>query len=124
MAGTTGTAGTAKCKFYSGSQPANADAGTSGTLLCTITGIGWTAATSGTSPTAGTSAFANTSGYTGTALETGTAGWARMETITANGTFGIDGDVGTGATCVFVINSPSFTSGGIVSLLSAPLYMA
>ena len=126
IAGTCGTAGTASINIYSGSQPATADAGTSGSLLCTISGIGWA---SGTGTTSGTAALASTTGYSGTATNTGTAGWARMETVGVgyNGnaaTHRIDGDVGTASPCTFVINVAAMTSGGVVSLLTAPVSMA
>jgi len=126
IAGTCGTGGTASLNIYTGAQPANADAATSGSLLCTISSIGWTATTGTTS---GTAALANTAGYSGTATDTGTAGWARLQTVGAGydgaaATFRIDGDVGTGATCVFVINTPSINTGGVVTLLTAPISMA
>jgi hypothetical protein len=126
LAGTCGTGGTASLKVYTGSQPANADAGTSGTLLCTITGIGWGASTGTTS---GTAALASSSGHSGIATATGTAGWARLETVAtgydgAAATFRIDGDVGTSGTCAFVINSVSINSGGVVTLLTSPVSMA
>jgi len=126
LAGTCGTAGTASISIYSGSQPANADAGTAGTLLCVISGVGWTAATGTTS---GTAALANTAGYDGTASTSGTAGWARFQTVATDyagqaATFRIDGNVGTASTCTFVINSVSVTGGGIVSLLTAPISMS
>ena len=126
MAGTCGTGGTASISIYSGTQPANGDAGTSGTLLCTITGIGWGTSTGATS---GTAALASSTGYEGTASTSGTAGWARFETVKTDyagnaATFRIDGNVGTSSTCTFVINAVSITNGGIVSLLTAPISMA
>lgn len=117
MAGTSGTAGTASLTIMAGTQAASADdAGTGGTL-CVITGIGWNAATSGTSPLAGTS-------YTGTAGTSGTAVWARLECINDSGTCRIDGDVGTAAGNVFTINVNSFSSGGLITLTAADIYMA
>jgi hypothetical protein len=126
MAGTCGTGGTAQLEIYTGAQPADADSATSGTLLCTITGIGW--ATTG-GATSGTAALANAAGYTGTAATTGTAGWARMKTVGLGytgsaATHVIDGDVGTASTCVFVINAVSITAGGVVSLLTAPISLS
>jgi hypothetical protein len=126
LAGTCGTAGTASISIYSGSQPANADAGTSGTLLCVISGVGWTATTGTTS---GTAALASTAAYEGTASTSGTAGWARFETVSTDyagqaATFRVDGNVGTASTCTFVINAVSITGGGIVSLVTAPISMA
>ena len=117
IAGTTGTAGTAVMKIYTGSQPATADDATSGDLLVTLSSISWDLCTGGTS--------ALTSTVEGTNSATGTAGWARLETIGASGTFRLDGDVGTGGTCVFVINDAIFTTaGGAVSLLTAPIYVS
>jgi hypothetical protein len=126
MAGTCGTAGTASILVYSGTQPANGDAATSGDLLCTIAAIGW-GATTGT--TSGTAALANTAGYSGTATGSGYAGWARLQTVKtgydgAAATFRIDGDVGTASTCTFVINTTTIVSGGVVTLLTAPISMA
>ena len=127
IAGTTGTGGTAVIKIYSGAQPANADtapSGTSGTMLCEIINIGWAKTTMGA--TSGTASLGTSVGYSGTAAETGVAGWARFETVGSGfsgsaATFRMDGDVGTGATCAFVINSTELTNGGAVSLLTAPI---
>lgn len=110
MAGTSGIAGTASLNIYSGTQPANADAGTSGTLLCTIPNIGWNTATAGSSALFGT--------CSGTAGITGTAGWARMNTVNANGTFCMDGEIGTAGTNTFVINAASISAADVVNLLS------
>jgi hypothetical protein len=126
LAGTMGTGGTAVLKIYTGSQPASADDATSGTLLCTIIGIGWGGSNGTRGATSGTATFGTDGGYTGTASATGTAGWARMETVGtgytgSSATHRIDGDCGTGATCAFIINSVSITSAGAVSVLSMPL---
>jgi len=127
LAGTCGTAGTATLSIYDGAQPANADAGTGvSNLLCQIVGIGWGSA--GLGATAGTANLANTAGYTGTCIMTGLAGWGRLQSVGVgyNGsaaTFRIDGDVGTSATSVFVINSVSFTSAGLITLLAAPILL-
>ena len=119
LCGTLGTAGTNVLRIYTGDQPANADAGTSGTLLCTINNIGW--ATAGT----GTASFATAGGYTGTASDDGTAGWARIERIHATaGTIRIDGEVGTATTCTFVIDGVSISSGGAVNILSCPISLS
>lgn len=127
LAGTAGTsgAGTANLRIYTGSQPTLADDGTAGTLagsfgtfLCEIGNIGWVAATSGTA------SFLSTAGFTGTAYTSGTAGWARLETVNANGTCRIDGDVGTAGTHTFTIDVIDITKDGVVSLLSADIYMA
>lgn len=129
MAGTMGTGGSTSINIYTGSQPATADLGTSGTLLCTIVGIGWGGTTGDASTvgcTSGTLGFASTVGYLGTAATTGTAGWARMVTVGTGytgsaATFRIDGDVGTGASCAFVINAVAITALGTVTILSAPI---
>jgi hypothetical protein len=129
MAGTMGTGGSASINIYTGSQPANADAGTSGTLLCTIINIGWggTGNPGTVGATGGTAIHSSGgAGYTGTAGVTGVAGWARMETVGEGftgsaATFRIDGDVGTGATCAFIINNTTITSGGSVTLLTCPI---
>lgn len=116
MAGTSGTDGTASLTIMAGTQAASADdAGTGGTL-CVITGIGWNTTTTGTSGLAGI--------YTGTAGTSGTATWARMECINDSGTCRIDGDVGTAAGNVFTINVNSFSSGGLITLTAADIYMA
>lgn len=116
VAGTTGTAGTALLLLYSGTQPDTGDDATNGSLLGTIADISWVNCTGGTA--------ALTAAFYGTTGAAGTAGWARMETIGASGTYRLDGDVGTSATCVFQINNPVFaTAGGIVSLLTGPIYM-
>lgn len=131
MAGTMGTGGTCVLNIYNGTQPTDADAaaGTDGTLLCQIINIGWggtgsagtIGATSGTVPHSGGAA-----GYSGTAVADGTASWARMETVGAGftgsaATHRIDGDIGTAATCTFVINAAAITTGGAVTLLTAPI---
>ena len=111
LAGTNGTAGTASLNIYNGTQPANADTGTNGTLLCTISGVGWNSVTSGSAALAGVA--------TGTAGTDGTATWARMTTVNSNGTFCLDGDVGTGTSAIFVINSAAILADDIVRLLTA-----
>lgn len=126
MAGTMGTGGTTVINIYTGSQPASADAGTSGILLCTIIGIGWGGSNGTIGATCGTVAFGTAGGYTGTAATGGTAGWARMETVGLGytgsaATFRIDGDVGTASTSTFVVNSTVVTALGAVSVLSIPI---
>ena len=133
MAGTMGTGGTASITIYTGTQPTNADTaptGTSGTVLCTMINMGWGGTTGDQSTvgsTAGTTGFAAAAGgYFGTAVYTGTAGWARLVTVGTGftgsaATFRIDGNVGTAATCEFVINSVSITNLGAVTLLSTPI---
>jgi hypothetical protein len=129
MAGTMGTGGSCVISIYSGTQPTNADAATNGTILCTITGVAWgTIGSAGTiGATAGTAALNGTK--SNTASTGGTAGWARMETFGTGftgsaGTFRIDGDVGTGGTCTFVINAVIFNAGDTISLLTAPVYLS
>lgn len=115
VAGTAGTAGTASIIFYTGSQPTVADDAATGTVLGTISDVTWDECTGGTS--------ALTAILYGTMGTSGTAGWARAETKSADGTYRMDGDVGTGG-AVFLINSPVFsTSGAVVALLTAPIYM-
>lgn len=125
IAGTTGTAGTAHLYIYAGTQATSATCGSTGTVegsygtfLCEIINIGWA------SGTLGTAALASTAGYAGTAVATGTAGWARLERIAADGTYRIDGDVGTSANNVFTINVKAIASSASVTLLSADIYMA
>jgi hypothetical protein len=126
LAGTSGTAGTSVLRIYNGVQPANADAGTSGTLLVTISGIGWSTAGGATN---GTAALANGAGYAGTASTAGTATWGRMETVTTDysgnaATARIDGEVATVAGSTFVINNTSIETGAVITLQSATLYLA
>lgn len=117
MAGTSGTGGTASLTIMNGTQAASADDNGTGGTLCVINDIGWNVATSGTAGLAG-------SAYTGTAGTSGTATWARMECVNESGTCRIDGDVGTAAGNVFTINVNSFSSGGLITLTSADIYMA
>lgn len=118
MAGTWGTTGTASLNVYSGAQPATADAATAGTLLVTIPNVCWAESTAGSSAL---SVVCN-----GTAATSGTAGWARLETVGIgyNGsaaTFRMDGDVGTSATCTFVVNSTEIATTAVVSFLTSPI---
>lgn len=132
MAGTMGTGGTAAIGIYNGTQPVNADAGTSGTMLCEIIAMGWggTGNDGTIGGTGGTVSLAGgAAGYSGTACSSGTASWARMVTVGSGftgsaATHRIDGDVGTGATCAFIINVPIITAGATVTLLTAPISMA
>ena len=89
LAGTTGTAGTAALNIYTGTMPGSTGSAATGLLLCTISGIGWGPSTNGTAN------IAVISGYLGTAVTSGVAGWARIATVTADGTMGIDGECGT-----------------------------
>lgn len=116
LAGTTGINGTAKAIIYSGAMPDNPETeptGTSGTAICSIINIGWAECTAGTSDLA--------AAVTGTVGVSGTAGWVRFETINDNGTFRIDGDVGTGATNALVLEFMPCTSGVVLTLGTAYL---
>ena len=126
LAGTMGTGGTARLRIYNGSQPASADNGTNGTMLCEIINIGWGGTNGTIGATSGTAAFGTAAGYTGTAATSGTAVWARLETIGTGytgsaATHRIDGEVGTAATSTFVINSTTITALGSVTILSMPI---
>jgi hypothetical protein len=126
IAGTMGTGGTAVLKLYTGSQPATADAGTTGTIFAPFIGIGWGGTNGTIGATSGTLAFGTAAGYTGTAETSGTIGWGRIETVGTGytgsaATHRIDGDVGTAATCAFVVNSCVVTALGAVSVLSMPI---
>jgi hypothetical protein len=73
-------------RVYTGSQPADADSATSGTLLCTLTAAGadnapltWATTATGGTITKGTES------WSGTVLANGTAGWFRISPITDNG---------------------------------------
>lgn len=128
MAGTMGTGGTASVIIYTGTQPTDADtapSGENGTVLCTITGIGWGGSNGTRGATCGTVAFGTSIGYTANASETGTAGWARMVTVGTGytgsaATFRIDGNVGIGAND-FVIDAVAITTGGAVTILTCPI---
>ncbi len=108
-----GTSGTANVlSLYTGAQPADPDGGTSGTLLCIVAPVTWTATTSGT---ANLAAY----GY-GTATVAGTIGHGRMGT----GTSWLNGGAGTATTCTFVLDNEVITVGGIVRLKTCSLYMS
>lgn len=113
IAGTIGTSGTANVKVYTGTQPSDADAAVTGSLICTIAGIGYEASTNGSCRMSGT---AGDGTKTGTASSDGTAGWACIETITSAGTMRIDGSVGTAMTSTFWIDSTVVTAGHVVEL--------
>ena len=126
LAGTCGTAGTASLNLYSGTQPADADQGTAGTLIVTISNIAWGNAFG---CTAGTAALASTAAYSGTSSSGGTIGWGRMTVVKTGysgsaATFTIDGNVGTASSNVFVINNVVASVGGIVSLLTSPISLS
>lgn len=118
IAGAVGESGTGCLTILAGSQPSSAETSGTGGTLCVISNIGWGASTNGTS------VFVSETGYQGTAVAAGAAGWARLELQSTAGTYRIDGDVGTAVGNVFTINANSFSSGGVVSLLSSDLYCA
>jgi len=91
----------ATLNIYTGSAPSTADAAPSGTLLVTIGGISYEYE----SATNGTAYLAES--YTAEATEAGVAGYARM-LDTWDTDVGIQGNVGTAATCDFVIDKGTF----------------
>lgn len=105
-----GGSGPATLEIRTGSQPANADAAASGTLLATLTLNDPAGAQSG-----GVITMSVSPAVTATAVATGTAGWARLKDST--GATVLDGSVGTAATD-FIIDSTSITSGQGVSLVA------
>ncbi len=129
MAGTMGTGGTASMTIYTGSQPTNADtapSGTSGTVLCIISNMGWGGSNGTIGATSGTVAFGTAGGYTGTGVYEGTAGWARMVTVGAGftgsaATFRIDGNCGTSTTSNFVIDNATILVDAVVTVLTCPI---
>lgn len=118
IAGTTGTGGTAKMDIYTGDQPGG-DEAPSGVLLCTISGIGWAAATNGTAVLASTAGYFGTAGTFGTLGTVGTAGWARISSIGDDGTFNIDADCGSGFE--IKLNDYVIAEGAEVKLVTLPL---
>jgi hypothetical protein len=105
-------------EIRSGSQPANADTGATGTLLATFT-----------CADPAFDAAVNTSGVTSVAIDaepdlsvaavaSGTASWARVKDSDGNVVF--DGTVGTSGTD-FVITSTTITSGQTVTLVSGAI---
>ena len=110
-----GSAG-GKIKFYSGTQPANADAGlSSNTLLGTLTFSG----TSASNASAGVLTF-STITEDSAADATNTATWARITDSDDNTVFDCDvGESGSGAT--LIINNASVTTGGPVRISSFTL---
>jgi len=116
IAGADGTDGL--LTISAGPQPGDAGSDGTGGTLCVIGGIAWNSTTSGTA------SLASTTGYAGTAIAAGTAGWGRLEYVGTAGTCRIDGDIGTSAAHVFMINVNNFSSGGVITLLSADIYMA
>jgi collagen type VII alpha len=114
LAGTTGTAGTAGLSIYTGSPPANADAIETGTLLCAISGIGWSSGSSGSANMAAAT-------YTGTSGTSGTAGWARIKSIAVSGTMCIDGTVGIGGTDGFGMDNTIVTADSEITVFIAAM---
>lgn len=100
--------GAAELKIYDGTQGTSADLGTSGNLIVTISGISWNSATAGLAGVTGT--------FAGTAVASGTARWGRIEHAGTDGTYRLDGDVGTASTHVFVIDRAVVASGDLISL--------
>ena len=95
------------------------------TVTTVIAGADGTEAATVISPrTANKSQLASAAGYAGTAVADGTAGWARLEDVAGNGSFVIDGDVGTSTANVFTINVATIATSGTVTLLNADIYMA
>ena len=93
--------------IYTGTQPASANDAASGTLLGTITGIGWT--------TSGNPAVLADAPYEGTAVESGTAGWGRFRN--AGDTLRMDGAVAA----EFTMADTAVVSGGTLRLTAATL---
>lgn len=91
--------------IYSGVQPA-AGAAASGTLLASITGITWSAASAGSKSVSGTPSDTS-------ADASGTAGWGRFRN--AGGTKFVDGAVGA----EFTLADANIVAGGTVTLTSA-----
>ena len=95
----TNNLGNSTLRVYSGSAPSTANAAPSGTLLVEITGIYFDAPNNGTAPL--------TSTYLAEATVGGIAGYARL--LDTYGTsVAIQGNVGTAATCDFVISKGTF----------------
>jgi hypothetical protein len=92
-------------EIRTGGQPASANDAASGTLLATITGITWGAATAGVKTVTGTPNV--------TAAATGTAGWGRFRNT--GDTMRMDGVAGA----EFTLADPNIVSGGTVTLTSA-----
>jgi hypothetical protein len=115
LAGTSGTAGTASMNIYSGAQPASGDSAPTGILLATVNSISWGASTAGSSSLTGI--------ISGTAGTAGTAGWARIKTVNSNGTFNLDGDVGTSGTNVFTIDTAALTAGEAIAIRTLNLVL-
>lgn len=95
------------------------------TVTTVIAGADGTNAETVISPrTALKAQLVDVAGYAGTAVADGTAGWARLEDVAGDGSFVIDGDVGTSSANVFTLNVTEILTGGTVTLLNADIYMA
>ena len=105
-----GVNGLTHLDIYTGSQPASANSAASGTLLGTISGITWAAASSG-------AAALSASTDDSSADATGTAGWGRFRN--AGDTLRVDGAVGA----EFTLADTSIVAGGVISLTDATLTM-
>lgn len=101
-------------QIRSGTQPANADAATAGTLLATLP----LASPAGASSSSGTFTFGTITSDT-SADATGTASWARI--LQSDGTTVVcDCDVGTSGATIN-LNTVSIVSGGTVAITSGTL---
>lgn len=96
-------------KIYSGSQPATADTGATGTLIVTITlpATPFGAAVAGVASKSGT--------WSGSAVASNTAGWFRIQT--SGNTHPMDGEVtATGGGGEIELDSTTITSGQTVTI--------
>lgn len=109
--------GAATIEIRSGSQPANADAAASGSLLATFT----CADPAFETPATGSMDIDANPDLSTTASGTGTASWARVKD--SNGVTVFDGSVGTVSTD-FIITSTSLTTGQTVTLTTGALSLA
>jgi hypothetical protein len=109
--------GAGTIELRTGSQPANADASATGTLLATFNLVdpAFDAAS------AGSVALDADPDLTTTAVAGGTAGWARVKDSSGNTVF--DGAVGTSG-AEFTITSTTITSGQTVTLTVGAVSMA
>lgn len=102
---------------YSGTAPADADAGTSGSLLVSINvdrynGVNWPNATNGTAVLGGTAI--------GTAVGSGTAGYVRIADDDRVWCMQSD-DIGENLENLIRLDSVAISSGGTVSLLACTI---
>lgn len=104
--------GPATIDLYTGSQPANADAAATGTLLCTFI----CSDPAFEVPVDGISQFDADPDLMATAVASGTAGWFRMKD--SDGLTVMDGNIGTGASNDLQVNSTSITNGNPVLITS------